>query len=256
MAQARRGSSGARDICLRETGICMLEPELRRAIIKHARSMNELGINQGLSGNVSARIGDAMLITPSGVAYDALTPKMIARMRLDDDGAWTGPLNPSSEWRFHRDILNARPDAGAIIHTHASYCAAFSMLREPLRATHYMIAALGGPDVRCVDYAPYGSQELSRLAVEGLRERFGVLLGSHGMIVIGRDLDEAMWRAVELEALAKQTWLARAIGSPVVLDDAEIMRTVERFKGYGPNAGRDGAAEPALKRKPLAKNSG
>ncbi len=225
----------------------MSEPALRRAIIDQARAMNAHGLNQGTSGNISARAGEAMLITPSGLPYDKLTPKMIARLRLDEGGAWTGPCKPSSEWRFHLDIFNARPDAGAIVHTHASYCAAFSMLRQPLRATHYMIAAFGGPDVRCVDYAPYGTQELSDLVIEGLRDRAGVLLGSHGMIVIGRDLDEAMWRAVELETLARQTWLARAIGEPVVLDDAEIMRTVERFKGYGLNA-----AEAATSARPRA----
>lgn len=213
----------------------MREIELRRAVIAQARQMNALGVNQGASGNVSARHGEAMLITPSGVPYDTLTPKMIARVSLDD-GDWVGPLKPSSEWRFHLDILNARPEAGAVVHTHATHCTAFAMLREPLRATHYMIAAFGGPDVRCTDYAPYGTAELSDLAVEGLRDRTAVLLGSHGMITIGRDLDEAMARAVELEALAKQTWIARTMGRPVVLPDDEIARTVERFKSYGPAA--------------------
>ncbi len=216
----------------------MTAQELRRAVIAAARSMNALGLNQGTSGNVSARIGGSVLITPSGVPYDALTPKKIARMELDADGAWTGPLKPSSEWRFHLDILRARSDAGAVVHTHAAYCTAFAMLREPLRATHYMIAAFGGPDVRCTDYAPYGTPELSTLAVKGLQDRSAVLLGSHGMIVIGRDLDEAMWRAVELEALAKQTFIARQMGSPAILPDDEIQRTVERFKAYGLNAGK------------------
>jgi len=227
----------------------MRELELRRQIVKQARAMNALGVNQGSSGNVSARLGGAMLVTPSGVPYPTLTPKMIARLELDGGGAWTGPRKPSSEWRFHFDIYNARPDAGAVVHTHANYCVAFAMLRRPLRATHYMIAAFGGPDVRCVDYAPYGTPELSRLAVEGLRDRFGVLLGNHGMIVIGRDLDEAMARAVELETLAKQTWLASAIGTPAVLDDGEIMRTVERFKDYGLNAAALPNTKPAPRKR-------
>ena len=214
----------------------MTEAELRRAVIATARSMNALGINQGASGNVSARVGGHMLITPSGVPYEALTPKAIAKLAFDGDGGWTGPLKPSSEWRFHLDILRARPEAGAVVHTHAVHCAAFSMLREPLRATHYMIAMFGGPDVRCTSYAPYGTPELSALAVEGLRGRTAVLLGNHGMITIGRDLDEALSRAVELETLAKQTFIASQMGKPVLLSDEEVMRVVERFKGYGANA--------------------
>ncbi len=225
----------------------MQEIEVRRAIIKHARAMNALGINQGTSGNLSARRGDSMLITPSGVAYDRLTSAMIASMKLNGDGAWSGPSKPSSEWRFHLDIMNARPEAGAIVHTHANYCTALSMLRQPLRATHYMIAAFGGPDVRCTNYAPFGTQDLSDLAVEGLRDRFAVILGSHGMITIGRDLDEAMWRAVELETLAKQSWLAMSIGTPVILPDDEIMRTVERFRTYGPKESEDKAGARARK---------
>ena len=111
-----------------------------------------------------------------------------------------------------------------------------------------MIAAFGGPDIRCTAYAPYGTQELSDLAVEGLQGRHAVLLGSHGMIVIGRDLKEAMWRAVELEVLAKQVYLASTLGSPIILDDDEILRTVERFKGYGQNAQEPSTAKPQRKR--------
>lgn len=209
---------------------------LRREIIKQSCAMNALGINQGTAGNLSARAGLAMLITPSGAAYDSLKPAMIARMQLDGGEVWTGSMKPSSEWRFHHDIYIARADAGAIVHTHAIYATALSMLRKNLSATHYMIAAFGGPSVRCTDYAPYGTQELSDLVVEGLKDRTGVLLGSHGMIVIGRDLTEAMWRAVELEALCKQTWIASLAGTPVILPDDEIMRTVERFKSYGVQA--------------------
>ncbi len=216
----------------------MSDFDLRRAIIATARSLEAQGLNRGTSGNVSARDRDAMLITPSGVAPAAMTPRSIARLPLDGGGAWTGAAKPSSEWRFHLDILSARSDAGAIVHTHATYCTALSMLREPLRATHYMIAAFGGPDVRCAGYATYGTQELSNLAVEALRDRFGVLLGSHGMIVIGRDLEEAAWRAVELEALAQQTWIARLAGTPVILPDDEVARVVERFSAYGLNAAR------------------
>jgi L-fuculose-phosphate aldolase len=208
----------------------------RRGVVQAAQELVRLGLNQGTSGNVSARLDADMLVTPSGVMPDALTPEVIARMRLDGSETWEGPLKPSSEWRFHRDILRARPETRAIVHTHATYCTVFSMLREEIPAAHYMIAAFGGPSIRCTDYAPYGTQALCDLALEGLRDRDAVLLGSHGMIVLGRDLKEAVWRAVELETLAKQVYLARAIGKPVILDDDEIMRTVERFKRYGQRA--------------------
>jgi L-fuculose-phosphate aldolase len=221
---------------------------LRAKIIAQARAMNILGINQGTSGNVSARCGATMLITPTATPYEALEPAMIAQMKLDGGAAAKGPLKPSSEWRFHRDIYLARSDAGAVVHTHSTYATARSMLRLDLRATHYMIAAFGGVDVRCTGYAPYGTQELSDLVIAGLRDRSAVLLGSHGAITIGRDLDEAMWRAVELETLCKQTWIASQAGTPVVLDDDEVMRTVERFKGYGVSG-----ATPAKKPSPAAR---
>ncbi len=215
----------------------MSDASLRLEIVARCREMNALGINQGTSGNISARDGSAMLVTPSAVPYDVLTPDMIARMELDAaGGAHEGPCKPSSEWRFHRDILRARPDVGAIVHTHATYCTVFSMLRRPIPATHYMIAAFGGPDIRCTDYAPYGTPELSALAVAGLEGRTAVLLGSHGMIACGGDLGQAMWRAVELETLARMTHLAQTIGTPVILPDDEIARTVERFRTYGVQA--------------------
>lgn len=210
------------------------ENALRAEIIAQARTMNALGINQGTSGNLSVRAGGAMLITPSGTPYDAMNPAMIAKMKLDGGGAWSGPLAPSSEWRFHHDIYRARPDAGAIVHAHPPYATALSMLRRAIPAAHYMIAAFGGANVRCTDYAPFGTQELSDLAIAGLQDRSGVLLGSHGMIVIGGDLEQAMGRAVELEALARQFYLASLAGAPVILTDEEIARTLERFKNYGP----------------------
>lgn len=212
----------------------MQEDDLRRAIVAHARALNGLGINQGTSGNLSARCAGAMLITPSGVPYEAIEPEMIARMPLAGPGpAWSGPLRPSSEWRFHRGILRARPDVGAIVHTHATYATALAMLRKPIPAAHYMIAAFGGPTIRCTDYAPFGTQELSDLAVAGLEDRHGVLLGSHGMITTGADLEQALWRAVELEALARMYHHALLLGAPVILPEEEVARLVERFETYG-----------------------
>ncbi|MFM2444992.1 MAG: hypothetical protein RJB09_2178 [Pseudomonadota bacterium] len=208
--------------------------ELRRAVVAACLEMNRLGLNQGTSGNISVRCGAAMLVTPTATPYDRLSPDMLASMLLADEaGRFSGPKAPSSEWRFHRDIYRARPDVGAIVHCHATYSTVLSMLRLGIPAAHYMIAAFGGAQILCTDYAPYGTAELSALTVAGLGPRHGVLLGSHGMIATGADLDSAMWRAVELETLAKQYYLARAIGTPVVLGDAQIAELIPRFAAYG-----------------------
>ena len=174
------------------------ERKLREAIVAGCRVMNAKHINQGAAGNISSRLGSSMLITPSGVDYDELAPDMIVAMELDADSTVidekTG-LKASSEWRFHRDILLARPDVGAVVHAHAPYATVLSMLRRPIPASHYMIAAFGGLTIECTDYAPFGTAELSALAVEGLGPRNGVLLGSHGMIAVGPDLKRALWLA-------------------------------------------------------------
>ncbi|MCI4663392.1 MAG: class II aldolase/adducin family protein [Neomegalonema sp.] len=214
----------------------MTDPEtaLRRAIIDQCRAMNANGLNQGTSGNISVRLQGRMLITPSATPYDAMTPEMIAAMPLEGAyGAWEGPLKPSTEWRFHLDILKSRPEVNAIVHTHATYCTALAIARKEIPAAHYMIAAFGGATIRCSDYATYGTAALSETALRALDGRMGCLLANHGMIALGESLDKAMWRAVELETLAKQYYLTLAIGGPVLLSDAQIAETAAGFSSYG-----------------------
>jgi L-fuculose-phosphate aldolase len=212
------------------------ERALRQQVIDKCRWMNAEGLNQGTSGNISARFGDRLLITPSAIPYDAMTPEMIAAMSIEGSyGSFAGPLNPSSEWRFHLDIMRARPDVGAIVHTHSTYATIIAITRREIPACHYMIAAFGGPTIRCAPYARYGTAELSVHAVEALKDRQGCLLGSHGMIALGADLDKAMWHAVELETLAKQYYHALLIGGPVVLSDEQVAEAGAAMKtsGYG-----------------------
>jgi L-fuculose-phosphate aldolase len=211
----------------------MHERDARAAIVEAAQEMERLGLNHGSAGNLSLRVGDAALVTPSGVPGRELSPELIARMPLSGEGDFEGPLPPSSEWRFHLDIYRARPDVNAVAHMHSPYATTIATLRREIPAVHYMIAAFGGPTVRCVDYAPYGTAELSRLVVAGLADRDGVLLANHGAIVTGANMRRTLWRAVELEALAQVFHLGALAGEPVVLSDDEIMRTVERFKTYG-----------------------
>ena len=210
------------------------ETALRENIIAKARAMNATGLNQGTSGNISARYKDMMLITPSATPYDAMTPDMIAAMPLKGEyGAWNGPLVPSTEWRFHLDIMQARPDVGGIVHTHSTYATVLAMARKSIPACHYMIAAFGGMDIRCAGYARYGTKELSELAIKALEGRTGCLLANHGMIATGSSLDKAMWLAVELETIARQYYLTLAIGGPVLLTQAEIAETNKGFSTYG-----------------------
>lgn len=210
------------------------EHALRREIIAQCRFMNACGLNQGTSGNISARCGDRMLITPSATPYDAMTPDMIAATPLAGAGdAWDGPRRPSTEWRFHLDILQNRPEIGAVVHAHPAYCTALAMARREIPAAHYMVAAFGGATVRCAGYARYGTAALSEAALGALEDRTACLLANHGMIALGDTLAKAMWRAVELETLARQYHLSLLVGGPTVLSDAEIDEVIEGFRRYG-----------------------
>jgi len=220
------------------------ERALRAALVAKARWMNASGLNQGTSGNLSARCGAAMLITPSATPYEAMKPAIIAKMPLEGEyGAWRGPLKPSTEWRFHLDILRARREIGAVVHTHSPHATALSILRREIPACHYMVAAFGGTNVRLADYALYGTAALSANALAALDGRTACLLANHGMIALGRDLEHAMWSAVELETLARQYWLALSIGAPAILSEAEIAEVKASFANYGLNA--KGESRPA-----------
>jgi L-fuculose-phosphate aldolase len=207
------------------------EGALRQSIVDACRRMNALGINQGTSGNLSVRWREGLLITPSGLPYERMTKSDIVPMELD--GSCEHRLKPSSEWRFHCDIMKARADVGAIVHAHPIYATAFAICRQEIPAVHYMIAAAGGPTIRCGAYASYGSEELSAIALAALDGRNACLLANHGMIATGAELDRAMWLAVEVETLCKQYAAALQIGKPHVLPDDEIARTVEKFRNYG-----------------------
>lgn len=211
------------------------ERALRERMIEMCRRMNSAGLNQGTSGNLSVRCGDAMLITPSGIAYEALQTGMLAKMSLDAaHGEAEGPLAPSSEWRFHRDILRLRTDANAVIHMHPPYCTTLAMARLSIPAAHYMVATFGGDSVRCAEYHTFGTAALSRAALRALEGRTACLLANHGMITVGSDLNHAMHQAEELEALARQYYQALQIGGPIVLSRAQMAQVHKRFKNYGP----------------------
>lgn len=209
----------------------MSDAELRREIIATALAMNARGINRGKSGNVSARVEDGFLITPSGLAYDALEPRDVAAMTLE--GEARGPRQPSSEWRFHRDIYASRADASAIVHAHSPFATTLACLGRGIPAFHYMIAVAGGNDIRCAPYATFGTQALSDHALRALESRNACLLANHGMIAVGPTLVAALALAVEVEGLAEQYWRALQIGEPTLLSETEMAVVLEKFRTYG-----------------------
>jgi L-fuculose-phosphate aldolase len=212
----------------------MSELDIRRSIIENCLFMNRSGLNQGNAGNISARMGDNMLITPSSIPYEEISPEMIAAMPLEGEyGSWEGPNKPSTEWRFHLDIMKSRPEVGAVIHTHAPFSTILAIARKPIPACHYMVAAFGGDDVRVASYARYGTKALSEHVLEALKGRSACLMANHGMLVVGSTLKKAMWRAVELETIAKQYYHSLLIGGPVLLSSDQIAETMESFATYG-----------------------
>lgn len=211
----------------------------RRALVHHARRLNALGLATGTSGNLSIRLTDGaaggMLITPSGVAYDSLAPEDMVELRFTGPGSatWDHPLDPSSEWAMHQAVYQARPEAGAVVHGHPTYATVLAIQGLGIGPLHYMVAAAGGPDIRCAPYHTYGTLELSAAAVQALEGRKACLLAHHGLLAFERDLERAMWLAREVETLAQQTVMAMQLGGPRWLPEAEIAKVVEKFSRYG-----------------------
>jgi len=203
----------------------------RDDLITTARAMQPAGLNKGTSGNVSLRHGDGFYITPTGMPYDKLVADDIPLMALD--GSHVGARKPSSEWRFHRDLYAARPEVGAVLHAHSPFAVSLACLRRDIPPFHYMIARFGGDTVRCADYALFGSQALSDAALLAMLDRKACLLANHGLLVAGRDLDEALALAIELEELCEQYWRACQLGAPVLLSVTEMAEVLVKFSGYG-----------------------
>ena len=207
------------------------ESVLRLALVAAARSLTTQGLNRGTSGNIGVRLNASFLITPSGAPTEMLLPETMVEM--DFSGAVLGVGKPSSEWRFHRDILMARSDIGAVVHTHSRYATAFACLQREIPAFHYMIARAGGDSIRCTPYAIFGSQALSDLALLALENRKTCLLGNHGVIALGFDLADAMALALEVESLCEQYWSALQLGEPNLLSADQMQEVLEKFKDYG-----------------------
>ncbi len=211
----------------------MNEADLRAEIVAVAQAIDQAGFCPSKSGNVSARLGDGLLITPSGLPYAQTTPEDLIHLSLEGT-VLSGARKPSSEWPFHVEIYKARPDAQAIVHTHSPRATALSCTRRGIPAFHYMIALCGGADVRCAPYATFGTPELAENAVRALEGRKAVLLANHGVIALGGTLAGAHQIVAEVENLAGQYLDILAAGlEPVILDEAEMARVSAKFAGYG-----------------------
>lgn len=211
----------------------MNHAHLRQQIVNVSLDLAPKGLSRGTSGNVSARVPEGYLITPSGVPYEALTPESIVSVGLDETPDEDTFPRPSSEWRFHRDIYRARPDAQAIVHAHPPFSTALACMNQGIPAFHYMVAAAGGNDLRCATYATFGTQELSDSILVALQDRKACLIGNHGIVAMGSNLAAALALAVTVEDLAEQYVRVLQMGKPVLLPDDEMARVLEKFKTYG-----------------------
>lgn len=206
--------------------------ETRAALIDACLWMNERHLNQGTSGNISARIDGGILITPSGVPYEDLTPDAMVTIPLSGLPSGDGP-KPSSEWPFHQGMHQARPDMPVVLHAHPPYCSVLAVQRRPIPACHYMVAAFGGTDVPLADYALFGSPELCANMARIMADRHGCLMANHGATVLGETIAKARWRLEELETLARTYLFSSIGGQPHILSDAEIAEVLVAFGDYG-----------------------
>ncbi len=208
----------------------MNENQLRTALLDTSRRLVELGLNRGASGNASVRDSDGMLITPSALLVSEMTSESMVRMDLQGTVLQGG--KPSSEWRFHSDILAARAEINAVVHVHSTYATTIACLRREVPAVHYMIAMAGGDTIRCTPYSVFGEQELSDHALEALHGRKACLLGNHGMIALGKDLDDALAVAIEVEFLCEIYWRTLQVGEPHILTSQQMHDVKQKFVEY------------------------
>jgi L-fuculose-phosphate aldolase len=210
----------------------MDEAALRQRMAQVMQAMDERGLNRGTSGNVSARCGQAMLVTPSGVPASRLTADQMVLIQ-PDGSTLAGALKPSSEWRMHQGLLDRRPDIGAVVHCHSRHATILACANRPIPAVHYMVAVSGGVSVPVAPYATFGSEDLAQAVVETLDGRYAALMANHGQIVVAPNLDFALAIAEEIEEQAAVYWGTLAIGGPTLLADEEMNLILQRFKSYG-----------------------
>ena len=212
----------------------MTESALRQQLVAAVQRLDALGMNRGSTGNVSARWGAGMLITPTGMGAEDLRAQDL--VWLGWDGTVQGDWKPSSEWHFHQATYLARADLHAVVHTHSTHATALACLRRPLPAFHYMVAVAGGDSVPLVPYFTFGTAELSRAVGAALQDRLACLLANHGLVAAGTTLAHAMKVVQEVESLCQIYLQTLAVGEPVLLSPAHMAEVLEKFRSYGRTA--------------------
>jgi L-fuculose-phosphate aldolase len=208
------------------------ENVLREQIVKVMRQMDQRGLNRGTSGNVSARLGDGLLVTPSGVIPDELTPEAVVFVGADGESA-PEAFRPSSEWRMHAGLYARRPDVSAVVHCHSRHATILACAGKPIPPLHYMVGVSGRASVPLAPYQPFGSIELADAVADAMEGGMACLMANHGLITVGRTLSRALAVAEEMEEQAAVYCGTLAIGGPNLLSDEQMADIFQRFRTYG-----------------------
>ena len=208
----------------------------RNQIIDYSLKLNSTNLSPLRSGNISLRVMEddkkGYLITPSGKKYETLKAEDIVFMGLKEDEKKDLTNKPSSEWRFHRDIYTHKKEAHAIVHAHSPHATAVSSHGKPIPPFHYMIALAGGDDIKCAEYATFGTEELSKNVIKALENRSACLMSNHGQVAFGKNLEDAFELAQEIENICHQYTIALKLGQPKILSFEEMKKVLDKAKNY------------------------
>lgn len=213
----------------------MLLQKEREQVVEYCRKLITQGLTKGTGGNISICNREAGLfaISPSGIDYFETEPEDVVVMDLQGHVV-DGKRKPSSEHELHRIFYENREDINAVVHTHSVYCTVLAVLREELPASSYLVAFAGGPNVRCGEYASFGTRELAEITFTAMEGRNAALMANHGLLAGARDILNAFNIAEQIEGCAEVYVKARMIGKPVILEDEEMAAMVDRFRhSYG-----------------------
>ena len=217
--------------------------EKKKEVIEYAKKLNTENLSPLRSGNISVRGNkdgiDGFFITPSGIRYDELKTESIVFLEFNENNNLKKisdkTINPSSEWRFHQDIYIEKKDAQAIVHAHSANAAAVSAHGKNIPAFHYMVALAGGNNIKCAEYATFGTKELSHNIIKALEERKACLMSNHGQVAFGKSLSEAFELAEEIENICHQYINTIKLGKPKIISDEEMKKILYKTKNYKKN---------------------
>ena len=212
----------------------MLLQEERELIVEYGKQMSAQGLSKGTSGNISIydKESDLMVISPSGIGYFDTKPEDVVVMKLDGTIV-ESDRRPSSEWGLHAAFYKEKPETGAVVHTHSTFCTTFACLNQSIKSVHYVIGGAGVTEIPVAPYGTFGTDELAKSAIEACGESKAVLLANHGLVASGINLKKAFSLAVNIEFVAEMQYRTMCVGQPVILTDEQMRASMERSKTYG-----------------------